>query len=338
MTMRSINLAAATFAFFSAPVAALAQQPAAPTIVLTGEEAPNSRAWTQPASLTYVDSSDDGEDRTQLNAALKVSGRMPGQTANTWFVRGVAQVSDRASKEQETYALQVGWHFEPDEIRTSGGLPDPNALNVFTDVSLGFNSKAVFANPAAAACVADPSLPACSTQHERSLRLAVDVQPHLAAWEQTYETRIVDGRPRTSDVWARSFAPRALIFYDEVTDAVINAAGARAEGGVAGVKLSASLALAPPILEHRFVFRASVQHVHALHVADARASTFDADTTLFTASADYEFGTRSFSADGAPTGWSPSVGVTYSDGSDALAGRADKDDVTIAFRLTYRGG
>lgn len=319
------------------PTTAFAQS-SSPSWTLTGEEAPEAQPWTKPASISYVDSSDDGEDRTQISLALKVSGRFSDRSTNSWFVRAIAQVSDRAKKEQETYALQIGAHLEPFRIRTVDGLPDPTSLSLFTDVSIGYNSKAVFGDPTTAACVLTPSLPACSTQHERSVRLNIDLQPHLAAWEQTYDYETIDGRARTSNVWAYSFSPRALVFYDEVTDAVFNDAGQRAEGGVAGVKWSVSLAVSPPLFDHRLLFRTSYQHISAFDVATARETTFDDSTSLFTASLDYEFGVRSFDNGGKPVGWSPSIGVTYSDGDDALAGRADKDDVTIAFRLTYRGG
>ncbi|MFO0530381.1 hypothetical protein, partial [Brevundimonas sp.] len=68
--MRALSVLT-TVAFLGAPGVVMAQTSNQPTIVLTGEEAPTSQAWTQPASLSYVDSSDDGEDRTQFNAALK---------------------------------------------------------------------------------------------------------------------------------------------------------------------------------------------------------------------------------------------------------------------------
>lgn len=318
------------------PGAAVAQSPPL-SWTLTGEEAPQVQPWTQPASLSYVDSSEDSEDRTQLNLALKVAGQFDG-SANTWFLRGVAQVSDRAQKEQEAYSVQLGLHLEPATIGTRGGLPDPGQLSLFTDVSLGYNSKAVFGAPTSAACLATPGLPACGTQHERSVRLSVDLQPHLAIWEQTYAITTVDGRTRTSDDWAWSFAPRAVVFYDEVTDAVVDTAGRRAEGGVAGVKWSAGLAVSPPVFDHRLLFRASWQQITTFEVASARELTFDDDTSLVTASIDWELGVRAFDNGGKPKGWAPSIGVTWSDGDDALTGRADKDDVTVAFRLTYRGG
>jgi hypothetical protein len=317
---------------------AVAQAQDAPlTWTVTGEEAPQVQPWTQPASLSYVDSSEDGEDRTQLSLALKVAGQFDG-SANTWFLRGVAQVSDRAQKEQEAYSVQLGVHLEPHLISTRDGLPDPDQLSVFTDVSVGYNSKAVFGAPDSAACVANPGLPACGTQHERSVRLSVDLQPHLAAWEQAYGLITVDGQTRTSDDWAWSFAPRLVVFYDEVTDAVVDATGRRAEGGVAGVKWSAAIAVSPPIFDHRLLFRASWQHIAGLDVASARELTFDDDTSLVTASLDWELGVRAFDNGGKPRGWAPSIGVSWSDGDDALTGRVDKDDVTVAFRLTYRGG
>lgn len=306
---------------------------AAQDITLTGDEAPSVQPWTQPASLSYVDSSEDSEDRLALDAALKVSMRL--YDANTWFVRGVAHVSDQAKKEQETYKLQGGLHFE----NSFGGETDAQgirrgALSLYTDVTLGWNSKADFADPDDPACLADPTLIACGTQHQRSYRLAVDFQPYLTGWADTY-TLISqpDGTIRTGGQWAYSFAPQLVLFHDEVTDAVLNTAGVEEDGAVAGAKLLLSFAFSPPVFDHRLNVRASFQHMQALHRSDERAAAFPASTSLVKASIDYEFGARSWDAGG---GWSPSVGIAYSSGEDPLDGRKDKDDVTVGLRLTYR--
>lgn len=312
-------------ALAGAPSATLAQ-----TLTLTGDEAPALAPWTQPASITYVDSSESDDDKFAIDAALKLERALHDKTADTVFVRGVAHVSDQAKKQQELYKLQAGFHFE----RKYGGTIDAHgistgALSVFTDVSVGWNSKATFPKPNDAACVADPTLSACGTQHQRSYRLAVDVQPFMQPWESS----VAVVQNKTSRNFAYSFAPRLVLFHDEVTDAVLNDAGLKEDGGVAGAILSFNMAFSPPLLDHRLLFRSSVQQMQTFHRSSPRKPVFDSSSSLFKASVDYEFGARTWEQ-----GWAPSIGVAYSSGEDPLDGRKDKHDVTVGLRLTYRGG
>ncbi|KQY84793.1 hypothetical protein [Brevundimonas sp. Root1423] len=326
--MEIFRSVAAGFVLSSCAGVALAQD-----ITLTGDEAPSVQPWTQPASLSYVESSEDSEDKLALDAALKVSMRLSG--VNTWFVRAVAHVSDQSKKEQETYKLQGGFHFENrfGGVEVSPGI-SRGELSLFTDVTLGWNSKADFADPGDPACVADPALIACGTQHQRSYRLAADFQPYMTGWAGTY-TLIPqsDGSVRTGNQWAYSFAPQVVLFHDEVTEAVLNTAGVEEDGAVSGAKLVLSFALSPPAFQHRLNMRASYQHMQAFHRSDAREAAFPSSSSLIKASIDYEFGARSWDAGG---GWSPSIGVAYTSGEDPLDGRKDKDDVTVGVRLTYR--
>lgn len=295
---------------------------AAQSITLTGDEAPSVQPWTEPASVSYVDSSEDTEDRVAVDAALKVSWR--AWDTNTFFLRGVAHLSDQSKKEQEIYKLSGGMHFETDI-----GVGD-NALSLFTDVSLGWASKATFGDPTSPTCVATPALAACGTQRQRSIRFIADFQPWLPGWERTYT---VDRTGRTGDQWAYSFAPQLVLFHDEVTEAVLNTAGQEEDGGVTGAKIMLAFAISPPILDHRLNIRTSFQQIQTFDRSEAREASFSSSTNLFRASVDYELGARSWDTAG---GWAPSIGVTYASGEDPLDGRKDKDDVTIGFRLTYR--
>jgi hypothetical protein len=301
---------------------------------LTGDETPSSQPWTQPASLSWMESSEDDEDRLAVDAALKVSHAFASRTGG--FVRGVAHVSDQSKKQQETYSLQAGLTHDA----TFGGRRDEQgalhgALSLYTDVYLGWNSKATFGDPTTAACVAAPTAPACGTQHQKSYRLSLDLQPFMESWERTYAVeQAPDGTSRTTGDWAYSFAPRLVVFHDEVTEAVLNAAGQEEDGAVSGARLMFSFAVSPPVFDHRLIFRTSLQHMQAFHRSEEREPSFDASTSLAKVSLDYEFGARSWEK----AGWAPSIGLAYSSGEDPLEGRKDKDDVSVALRLTYRSG
>lgn len=321
--MRKISLL--TLALVGAPNAGLAQ-----VLTVTGDEAPSLTPWTQPASISYVRSSESDDDKLSIDAALKLERALSPTTANTIFVRGVAHVSDQAKKEQELYKLQTGLHFE----NKFGGTVGPagtreGALSLFTDVSLGWNSKAAFPKANDPACVANSTLATCRTQHQQSYRLAVDFQPFMLPWESS----VAVVQKKVSGNFAYSFAPRLVLFHDEVTDAVLNDAGLKEDGGVAGAILSFNLAFSPPAFDHRLLFRSSVQQMQTVHRSSARKPVFDGSTSLFKASVDYEFGARTWEQ-----GWAPSIGLAYSSGEDPLDGRKDKHDLTIGLRLTYRGG
>jgi hypothetical protein len=304
---------------------------------LTGDEAPSAQPWTQPSSINWVDSTDDGEDRFAVDGALKVSGSFNYTTG--WFARGLAHVSDQSTKEQEAYSLQLGLtmdhflggHFDENQERVG-------ALSLYSDIYFSWNSKAKFATPDDPVCLTASANPVCRTQHQQSARIALDLQPFLSGWEAVYTTvKETDAlghvTTRTTDDWAYSFAPQLIVFHDEVTEATVNAQGLREDGGVGGAKLILSLAVSPPMLEHRLVFRTSFQQLQTFYRSSARSDVFDRSSSLARVSVDYEFGARSWDTEG---GWTPSIALAYSSGEDPLEGRKDKDDISIAFRLTYR--
>lgn len=68
---------------------------------------------------------------------------------------------------------------------------------------------------------------------------------------------------------------------------------------------------------------------------EGRRSTFPQSVDLISVSLDYEFGERSFDPDA--SGWSPSIGLTYTQGEDPLNGRRDQDTLVLALKIAYRG-
>lgn len=321
------------------------------TFSLTGAEAPSPQLWTQPAALSLVESSDEGEDRQTVDLAAKLSravGHHAGDwTVDSWFVRAIANVSDQSKKEQERYAGEVGLKLDwnPTRARYRGRIEGmsaeqrreaqnavANAWSAFIDVSAGLNSKAVFANLTTPPCAATPSLPQCQTQHQRSVTLAFDFQPYHCAFEAACPTSRGEAQLDTKG-WSFAFSPRARLFYDEVTEAVLNDQGIREEGSVAGARVSLDLAVSPPVFNNRLVFRVGTQRIIAFSRSALREERFPRDTELNVASLDIELGHRSVQPG---AGWVPSIGVAYTEGEDPLAGRTDRSETTYGFRLTYK--
>lgn len=324
------------------------------TLSVTGAEAPTPQLWTQPSAFSQVESSDEGQDRRTIDLAARLSrgvGAYSGDwTLDSWFVRAVANVSDQAKKQQENYAAQIGVKLDwnPTTARYRGRIQDLSeaerdaaryaigtAWSAFVDAHIGLNSKATFANLSAEPCLGSPNLPQCGTQDQTSVTVALDIQPYHCSFEAACPRgpgrEVLQSEEDTQ--WSVAFSPRARFFYDEVTEAVLNSEGRREEGGVAGARVTLDLAVSPPVLDNRLVFRVGVQHVRAFSRSDLRAERFPGESELLVASMDVELGHRS--TEPGP-GWVPSVGIAYSDGEDPLTGRSDRRDTTYAFRLTYK--
>lgn len=318
-----------------------------PAITLTAQETPALQPWTKPASISWVDSSDGAEDRFNAEGALKVSWELydlqsgPGQPNlnGAVFGRVVAAVNDQeaVSKRKSTYKGQIGFEFdwlsggpvlEGSLGSNAEGAHTLHAWSVYTDAYVSYDQATTFGTPTSAACVANPALAACGDQDQTSYRLVLDVLPHHRTWSQGPYT---NGPDQAFTGVGYDFAPKITLFRDEITDAVLNAANAKIDGGVTGARLTFGGAVTPSIWGYRLVFRATYQHIWAFQRSDARELAFAESSGLFTTSIDYEFIPLA-----EQNGWVPSVGISYASGEDPLEGRKDREDTSLMLRLTYK--
>lgn len=318
-----------------------------PSITLTAQETPAAQPWTKPASVSWIDSTDQAEDRFNAEGALKIgwevydrpSGPGGADLDATIFGRVVAAVNDQeaVSKRKSTYKGQIGLQFD----WLSGGRILARTSNtngadgytvhdwsVYADAYVSYDQARTFGTPASAACVIDPFLAACGDQDQTSYRFVLDLLPHHRKWSgAAYAT----GPDQTFRGIGYDFSPQISLFHDEIIDAVLNDANQSIDGGVTGARVTVGGVVSPPLWDYRLAFRASYQHTWAFARSETREPVFDASTGLFTASVDY-----AFIAPANQDGWVPSIGLSYTSGEDPLEGRKDRDDTSLMLRLTYK--
>lgn len=325
--------------------AAMAQDGLA--ITLTAQETPAAQPWTKPASISWVDSSDQAEDRFNAEGALKIGWEVydfasrPGQydLDTSIFGRVLVAVNDQdaVSKRKSTYKGQLGLQFDwlsggpilgnsADE--EGGGTYTAHHWSVYADAYVSYDQARTFGTPTIAACVSDPALAACRDQDQTSYRLVLDLLPVHQSWSRA---AFATGPDQSFRGVSYDFSPQITLFHDEIIDAVLNEANQAVDGGVTGARVKLGGFIAPPYWNYRFSLSAYYQHTWAFERSAAREAVFGASTGLFSASIDY-----AFIAPEDQSGWVPSIGLTYTSGEDPLEGRKDRDDTGLMLRLTYK--
>ncbi|PXA78743.1 hypothetical protein DMC25_22245 [Caulobacter sp. D4A] len=312
-------------------VSASAMAGGADSFTLNGAEEPEIKAWTEPASVAFT-SNNGGKDSWAVNLAGKYENQLSDNSTSKLVVRFAVEKNTQLKKEVENYGASVGYKFYWTDAR-DGPTPDLEAWHLANEFSLGITDKAVFPD-AKAICTAAPLPPECTEQRETSLRAQLQVQPYRHGWDKTFHYEDSTHTKLKGQRWTRSFTPVLSLFYDEILDAKADAAGARADGGVTGLKLSLSGAASPRVTNYRLVLSAKLQLTETLSRSVGRRDGFQSSATLLKLGADYEFGPRSFENGG--NKWVPSFGIAYTKGDDPLAGKTDLDNTVLAFKLTYR--
>jgi hypothetical protein len=302
------------------------------TIVLNAAEEPETQSWTEPASVNFTDSA-DAKDSWAVDVAGKYEAAL-GQSGNNWFVRGVVQKNTQLKKEVENYAAEIGAKFDLNS--ESGFGIRTTTWYLPTKVSLAWTDKTLFPDPKAD-CAAVPLPVECTKQEEQSLRASFSTLlfrssfEDVVAWADSTHTSVAG--PKSG--WTHSLLPTVTVFYDDLIDAKLDAAGVEPDGHVLGAKVVLSAATSPAFSDYRLILSATLQGVFAFERSDRRKANFASDSTLIKLSADYELGQRSYYLPG--PGWVPAIGISYTSGDDPLSGKLDQDFVMVGFKVTYRG-
>lgn len=320
-------------------------------VTLAGQETPALQPWTKPASISWMESTDDAEDRFTFEAALKATRtiasrpRVPGRADTDYGVFGrlVAATNDQeaVSKRKSTYKAQAGLQFDwysggpviPGSAAPDGsGAATDDDWTAYADLYVSYDQARTFGDPKSAACVANPALASCGEQDQTSYRLAFDVLPEHRTWSSAPYASSPRAGSEPGANWAYDFGPKISIFHDQITQAVLDASGQEIDGSVSGVRLQLGGALSPPVFQYKVVFRGSYQHTWALQRSTPRKAVFGASTGLFSASVDYNLGPAFWEKRGR---WAPSIGLTYTAGEDPLEGRKEREDKSLMLRLTF---
>ncbi len=314
--------------------AAAHAQPSTKFTLMGGEE-PENKTWNEPASVAFV-SNNGKKDSWAVNLAAKVEGQPIPTSTTVLFMRALVEKNTQAKKEVENFGLSAGSKFDWNNANDGPGTqgPDRGAIFIFGEPSLGLADKAVFADPKAA-CGLVNRPPECDKQRETSVRGQLALRFFMSGWENTFFYPDATHASLDGPSWTHSFSPVVTVFYDEILDAKANAAGVKPDGGVSGAKVVLSGAVSPKFTDYRLVLSAKIQFTEAFDRSTLRRAGFQKSATFARIGADYELGNRSFET--ASSGWVPAFGITYTKGDDPLSGKTDLDNVTAAFKITYRG-
>ncbi|HEX6376551.1 MAG TPA: hypothetical protein VFZ91_12625 [Allosphingosinicella sp.] len=339
MTWAVGSCAILSFVFAGAAAAQPPEDPLVTTWSLQGDELPEQKPWTAPASFAYT-INEGAADSYAVDFAFRVDRQLRRRSDDTMFVRVVGHKTNQEKKEKEAFAGELGYQHiivvRPSLARRasySAGSSELQRDSYFipVDLSVALASSTIF--PEAGAVCPVPGAAQCRKQHKQSLRAMVTAQPYKFGWDRTFAYADSSHKELVGPAVAYSFGPVVSVFYDNILDAKIGADGTRIDGSVTGVKGIIGAAVSPRMFDYRLVLRASVQGIQTLGRSQARRGNFDDLTGLLKLSADIELGPRSFSAD---KGWVPAFGVSYTRGEDPLAEQEKRKRWVIGFKLTYK--
>lgn len=311
----------------------------ATTFSIQADEAPDDKPWEEPARLAYTVNM-RGRDSFSVDVAAKLSHSLSTGSPVFGTTELVWHKNNQQKKEQDDLRAAVGLHLDIDTISATGPLNE-NALSLFVDANLSYGRKAVFPDTTTPACVASPSAVYCKRQYVESIRGTLDLAPFKRDIFESDQPR----RPATGETpnstrllgppLAYSFGLFGTAFFDDVTrNAVDPDDGTLITGMVSGLHAKAGIAMSPKLADYRLVLRLSGEVVKTLSRGAGRESDFPKSSHLLSASLDYDL-VQSSLLDLGPT-FRPSVGVTYTNGSDPLAGRKKQSTIVVALKIAFK--
>lgn len=318
------------------------------TCTLQAAKSPTSKAWTQPASFSYTfDNTEGADDSFAVDVAARIEKKF-GETDFGGFFETEWHRNNTSSDQQNQLALGFGLSHEyRNRTLDEDSLHYQRFFSVYTDATIQFSRKATFADLKSVLCENDSTDPQCQTQFDESIRFLLDFSPYLTQaegpngqqpsffnkWETTFSQRGSASQPNGPS-WVHSFSPVASLFHDDIINDVIDPkTGLEVDGSVTGLKVVLGAAISPRWSNYRLVFRGSAQGIWTLDRSMARQDTFDNNTSLLTLSADYELTSRSFDGE---KNFVPSIGITYTKGSDPLAGIAKADKIVVGLKVAFK--
>jgi len=309
---------------------------------LQAAAAPDSQPWNDPAAFAYT-VNNKGKDSFAIDASGKgvvaIGGPVFVTAGLSW------NKNNQQEKQQNNFQASLGLHFEFDNTPDDGPItPGTGNRSLFVDAQLAYNRKSVFPDLTKPLCTATPNSPLCQIQVVESIRATLAVAPHFKIFDSTQPYRPLNAAGGVASSFAgptiaRSFGIVATGFSDTVTRNVIDPdTGKVVSGTVVGGKVVAGGALSPKFTNYRLVLRFSGQLMQTVKRDTGRRDDFNDFTHLVSVSLDLDLGSRTFATkdEGAQRRFRPSVGVTFADGEDPLAGRKDQSTFVIGFKLAFR--
>lgn len=314
---------------------------------------PESIAASRPAAFTYT-INNDGKDSIALSAAVMAKSYVkPGYLT----LHGEWQKNSQQKKEQDNLTLGAGFDFEifqrrlsqktKNYIAAAGDQPsaagseaearrqlaerraaEQDFYSAVISSKVSYNRKGLFGDPSSAPCIADPMLKACGDQFLESLRVTSQIAP----FTPSFEARNYSGKGDT--YWI--FSPTATVFYDRaLNDNVEMLSGDLINGGVFGVAGKSTLTISPGVLQNRWELAFTGQIIQAVDRDPMRMMDFEKSSRLFSASLNFALSDASYVGQTESAALIPTIGITYTNGSDSLKGRQSQDTIVIGLNLKY---
>lgn len=308
---------------------------------LTAASEPKAQPWSQPARIEYTinNGQDDEGNEIPDSFAVDVNARLISPLtvdgSASWFGEIEWHKNNQQSKEQNEFAAALGLQFEMTSPPPNmGGSSRP--LSLYLDGKVGYSRKAKFASASDEVCTVTPDLPACSTQYVESVRGTVVAAPYWSWMESDWFYRpLIAERPAQEPEGpplVHAIGLDGTIFHDAVLENVVDpTTGTIIDGSVTGGMLRLSGSLTPRFADYRLNLRAAIQFITTFQRSAGRTD-FPGDARLLTVSLDYNLG-RLFSYES--SAFRPSIGVTFTDGSDPLQGREDQQSISLGFKLGF---
>jgi hypothetical protein len=294
-------------------------------ITLTETAEPDSKAWEEPARLSFTIDNDgpdtfSGQVNLEFSKLLNPAGdRFQNLGGNVIWNRESGG-SDRQNNFEVGLFYKTAYSTAGMDGDNSGRISAATPLDWATRTSVTYARTASYADKTLPICVSSPALPQCNTQFSESIRGGSTFSFFSGAFEGWDKESL-----------AYSFAPKIGIEGDWLLNNPIDSStGLNERGGYFSTNLGASLAVAPKFIAPNWNFSTSFQVRQRLAVSSSRRASTDSTSTLFEANLTYfVINPPAKSEDG----WRAGIGLKYSKGSDLFVGRGKVDQLVLSLRI-----
>jgi hypothetical protein len=294
-------------------------------ITLTETAEPDSKAWEEPARLSFTIVNDgpdtfSGQVNLELSKLLKPTGDRSRLLGGNVIWNRESGGSDRQNNFEAGLFYKTAYSTAGMDADNSERTSANTALDWATRTGLTFARTATYADKTLPICLASPALAQCNTQFSESIRGGSTFAFFSGAFESWNKKNL-----------AYSISPKISFDGDWLLNNPIDTStGIIERGGFFSTKIGASLALAPKFIAPEWDFRTSFQVRQRLAVSNARRASTDKTSTLFEANLTYFVLNPPSKSE---NGWRAGIGLKYSKGSDPFVGKADVDQLVLSLRI-----
>lgn len=321
---KTLNFAVlSAFCLAAAPAWAQDEAKSALKLSLTEAAEPDSKAWEDPARLSFtIDPKGKDTFSAQVNAELKKALSKADERSRNLTGSLVWNRETSESSPQNNFEVGMGYEVGYSGAmldRSAGRDPDEAAKKIDASYQFGlaYARTANYGDPTTTACIGTPTLPQCGTQFAESIRgtaAANLFNPHFENFKNGF---------------GFSFEPQIGAAIDYRLNNPVNVdTGVVATGAYGSISGGIVLKLFPDPESANWEVKLSAKLRQALFIDQSRKDEIDETAELLKAGATYYFVKPSETSD-----WRAGVGVTYTRGGDPLAGNKKANSIVFSLRI-----